>query len=43
VLEHVAARCPVVMHGVSLSIGSSDPINFAVKSRRSGSAWTSMR
>jgi uncharacterized protein (UPF0276 family) len=29
VLEHVAALCPVVMHGVSLSIGSTDPINFA--------------
>src|SRR5438309_7432438 len=29
VLEHVATRCPVVMHGVSLSIGSADPINFA--------------
>ena len=29
VLEHVAERVPVVMHGVSLSIGSSDPINFA--------------
>lgn len=28
VLQHVAERCPIVMHGVSLSIGSCDPINF---------------
>jgi uncharacterized protein (UPF0276 family) len=28
VLDQVAERYPVVMHGVSLSIGSSDPLNF---------------
>jgi uncharacterized protein len=28
VLEQVAERYPVVMHGVSLSIGSSDPLDF---------------
>jgi uncharacterized protein (UPF0276 family) len=28
VLEQVAERYPVVMHGVSLSVGSTDPINF---------------
>ena len=28
VLDHVAERYPVVMHGVSLSIGSTDPLNF---------------
>jgi uncharacterized protein (UPF0276 family) len=28
VLEQVAERYPVVMHGVSLSIGSTDPIDF---------------
>ena len=28
VLEHVAERCPVVMHGVSLSIGSTDALDF---------------
>jgi len=28
VLEQIAERYPVVMHGVSLSIGSSDPLNF---------------
>jgi uncharacterized protein (UPF0276 family) len=27
VLEHVAAHRPVVMHGVSLSIGSTDPLD----------------
>ncbi|MCX7289992.1 DUF692 domain-containing protein [Janthinobacterium sp.] len=29
VLEQVAAQVPIVMHGVSLSIGSSDPLNLA--------------
>ena len=29
VLEQVAERYPIVMHGVSLSIGSSDPLNFS--------------
>ncbi|MCS6884394.1 MAG: DUF692 domain-containing protein [Acidobacteriota bacterium] len=28
VLDQVAERYPVVMHGVSMSIGSTDPINF---------------
>lgn len=28
VLEQIAERYPVVMHGVSLSIGSADPLNF---------------
>lgn len=28
VLQQLAERYPVVMHGVSLSIGSSDPLNF---------------
>lgn len=28
VLDQVAERYPIVMHGVSLSIGSTDPLNF---------------
>lgn len=28
VLEQVAERYPVVLHGVSLSVGSTDPVNF---------------
>ena len=28
VLEQIAERYPVVMHGVSMSIGSTDPLNF---------------
>lgn len=28
VLEQIAAQCPIVMHGVSMSIGSTDPLNF---------------
>jgi uncharacterized protein (UPF0276 family) len=28
VLEEVAERYPIVLHGVSLSIGSTDPLNF---------------
>src|SRR5215831_7144087 len=28
VLEQIAERYPLVMHGVSLSIGSTDPLNF---------------
>jgi uncharacterized protein len=28
VLEQISERYPVVMHGVSLSIGSTDPLNF---------------
>ena len=33
VLDHVAERYPVVMHGVSLSVGSTDPLNFAYLAR----------
>jgi uncharacterized protein len=29
VLEQIAERYPIVMHGVSLSIGSTDPLDFA--------------
>jgi hypothetical protein len=29
VLDHLAERYPVVMHGVSMSVGSTDPIDFA--------------
>ncbi len=29
VLDRVAARYPIAMHGVSLSIGSTDPLDFA--------------
>jgi len=28
VLDHVAERYPTVLHGVSMSVGSTDPINF---------------
>jgi uncharacterized protein len=28
ILEQIAERYPIVMHGVSLSIGSTDPLNF---------------
>jgi uncharacterized protein (UPF0276 family) len=28
ILDQVAERYPVVLHGVSLSVGSTDPINF---------------
>src|SRR5690349_24980978 len=28
VLEQIAERYPIAMHGVSLSIGSTDPLNF---------------
>ncbi len=28
VLEQIAAKCPIVMHGVSMNIGSTDPLNF---------------
>ncbi len=28
VLDHVAAHYPVVLHGVSLSVGSTDPLDF---------------
>jgi uncharacterized protein (UPF0276 family) len=33
VLEQIAERYPVVMHGVSLSIGSTDPLNFEYLAR----------
>lgn len=33
VLEQVAAQVPIVMHGVSLSIGSSDPLDLAYLAR----------
>ncbi|HEX6641641.1 MAG TPA: DUF692 domain-containing protein [Thermoanaerobaculia bacterium] len=33
VLERVASRYPIVMHGVSLSIGSSDPLDFEYLAR----------
>ncbi len=33
VLEQIAERYPIVMHGVSLSIGSTDPLDFDYLSR----------
>lgn len=33
VLEHLAAQVPVVLHGVSLSIGSTDPLDWAYLER----------
>ncbi|WP_296943665.1 DUF692 domain-containing protein [uncultured Massilia sp.] len=33
VLDRIAARVPIVMHGVSLSIGSSDPLDMAYLAR----------
>ncbi len=48
VLEQIAERYPVVMHGVSLSIGSTDPLEFrlpgqaqAAGRRRSMPRWIS--
>lgn len=47
VLEQVRAACPVVLHGVSLSIGSVDPLNeryldeLAALARRIEPAWIS--
>ena len=47
VLEGVRAQYPVVMHGVSLSIGSSDPLNrdylraLRTLARRFEPAWIS--
>ena len=47
VLESVRSRYPIVMHGVSLSIGSTDPLNFAYLrqlarlARRFEPAWVS--
>lgn len=33
VLRHIAERYPVVLHGVSLSIGSTDPLNWSYLQR----------
>ncbi|HVO09738.1 MAG TPA: DUF692 domain-containing protein [Vicinamibacteria bacterium] len=47
VLDQIAERYPIVMHGVSLSIGSTDPLDFdylrKVKdlARRTKAAWVS--
>ncbi len=47
VLEHVAAAHPIVMHGVSLGIGGTDPLDFAYLRRlkdlaaRVKAAWVS--
>lgn len=47
VLERVAARYPLVLHGVSLSIGSTDPLDRAYLdelgrlAERSGARWVS--
>jgi hypothetical protein len=47
VLDQVAERYPVAMHGVSLSIGSTDPLDFAylrklkALARRTGARWVS--
>ncbi len=41
VLEQIAERYPVVMHGVSLSIGSTDPLNLEYLARlKRLAAWT---
>jgi uncharacterized protein (UPF0276 family) len=47
VLQQLAERYPVVLHGVSLSIGSTDPLNFAylqklkILAREVGARWIS--
>lgn len=47
VLDQVAERYPVVMHGVSLSVGSTDPVNFEylrklkALARRTKALWIS--
>lgn len=47
VLDQVAERYPVVMHGVSLSIGSTDPLDFAYLAKlkrlaaETGARWIS--
>lgn len=42
VLEQIVERYPVVMHGVSLSIGSTDPLNFEYLGKLKALAeWTS--
>jgi uncharacterized protein (UPF0276 family) len=38
VLDQIAERYPVVMHGVSLSIGSTDPLNFEYLGKLKGLA-----
>src|SRR5437660_5746493 len=38
VLEQIAERYPLVMHGVSLSIGSTDPLNFEYLTKLRGLA-----
>ena len=47
ILDQVAERYPIVLHGVSLSIGSTDPLDFgylrkvARLARRTRAAWVS--
>lgn len=47
VLEQIAERYPIVMHGVSLSIGSSDPLDrdylrrLAELAKQTGACWIS--
>jgi uncharacterized protein (UPF0276 family) len=47
VLDQIAERYPIVMHGVSLSVGSTDPINFdylrklKTLAARTGARWVS--
>ncbi len=47
VLDQVAERYPIVMHGVSLNVGSTDPINFdylkklKALARRTNARWIS--
>lgn len=47
VLDQVAERYPVVLHGVSMSVGSTDPIDFGYLrklkdlARRTGARWVS--
>jgi len=47
VLEQIAERYPIVMHGVSLSIGSTDPLDFEYLGKlkqlahRTGARWVS--
>jgi uncharacterized protein (UPF0276 family) len=46
-LDRIAERYPVVMHGVSMSIGSTDPLDFGYLAelkalrRRTGARWVS--
>ena len=47
VLDHVAAHYPVVLHGVSMSVGSTDPVDFEflgklkVLAKRINARWVS--